>query len=170
MATAATEMVSQFMHQPVFSVGPGASVQEVMALARAKGIHHIPIVQRGKLLGLVCTCDLHEARPTLPVLSLARRNVVTALPDCSAGDAARLMMTNAVGSVVVCNPDGVWGIVTRQDLAQARPELAALLAEGHCAACGACEHLRLGPGDTFLCATCSERARARHWYDDGCGD
>jgi len=168
--TPATEMVSQFMHQPVVTVGPAASVEEVLALAREKGIHHIPITQRGKLLGLVCTCDLNAALPTLPVLHLARRNVVTALPDCSAGDAARLMMTNAVGSVVICNRDGVWGIVTRSDLAQARPELASLLAEAQCAACGTSEHLRLGPGETFLCATCAERASASHWFDDGCGD
>jgi acetoin utilization protein AcuB len=162
-------MVSQFMHQPVVTVGPGASVEEAMALARTKGIHHLPIMQRGKLLGLVCTCDLSEAGPSLPVLQLARRNVVTALPDCSAGDAARLMMTNAVGSVVICNQDGVWGIVTREDLARARPELAALLDEGQCSACGAREHLRLGPGETFLCASCAERANARHWFDDGAG-
>jgi CBS domain-containing protein len=170
MPLAATERVSQFMHQPVVTVGPAASVEEVLALARGKGIHHIPIMQRGKLLGLVCTCDLNDALPTLPALHLARRNVVTASPDCSAGDAARLMMTNAVGSVVICNRDGVWGIVTRNDLAQARPELAVLLAEGLCAACGAREHLRLGPGETFLCVTCAERANASHWYDDGYGD
>jgi acetoin utilization protein AcuB len=170
MAAAATEMVSQFMRQPVFSVGAGASVEEALALAQDKGIHHIPIVQQGKLLGLVCLCDLNEARPNVRVLQLARRNVTTASPDCSAVDAARLMMTNAVGSVVICNRDGIWGIVTRRDLAQRDPELAALLSEAVCAACGAREHLRFGPGDTFLCTGCAERAGTRHWYDDGGGD
>lgn len=170
MFEAATEIVSQLMHQPVFSVGAGASVEEAMALAHDKAIHHIPIMQAGKLLGLVCVCDLNEARPDVRVLQLARRNVITAPPDCSALDAARLMMTHAVGSVVICNRDGVWGIVTRQDLSQADAELAALLADSVCATCGAREHLRLGPSDTFLCAECAARASTCHWYDDGCGD
>jgi predicted transcriptional regulator len=167
---AATEMVSRFMHQPVVSVGPGASVQDALSLAHHSGIHHIPIVQKGKLLGLVCTCDLREARTDLPVLRLAHRNVVTALPNCSAGDAARLMTENAVGSLVVANRDGLWGIVTRKDLAEAAPELAELLAGNACVACQARQHLRPIAGEAFLCVTCAERASARHWYDEGSGD
>jgi signal-transduction protein with cAMP-binding, CBS, and nucleotidyltransferase domain len=166
MIEVATEMVSRFMRQPVFSVGAGASVEQAMALAQENRIHHIPIVQSGKLLGLVCVCDLKEVNPNVRVLQLARRNVITAPPDCSAVDVARLMMTNAVGSVVICNRDGVWGIVTRKDLAETGPDLAALLAEDVCAACGAREHLRLGPEDTFLCAECATRASTCHWYDE----
>jgi predicted transcriptional regulator len=167
---AATELVSRFMRQPVLSVGLGASVQDALALAHEKGIHHIPIVQDGKLLGLVCTCDLKEALPHLPVLQLARRNVVTALPSCTAGDAARLMISNAVGSVVLSNCDGLWGIVTKKDLAEAGPELAELLTETVCAVCGAGQHLRPAVGETFLCVSCAERASASHWYDEGGGD
>lgn len=166
----ATRQVSELMRQPVVSVGPGACVQEVMELAKSKGIHHVPIVQRGKLLGIVCTCDLKAARADLPVLQLARRNVVTALPDCSAEDAARLMMTNVVGSLLIANRDGVWGIVTRRDLARANAEVAALLATNQCAACKSTRHLQRGAGDGFLCASCAERAGASHWFDDGGSD
>ncbi|HVY25810.1 MAG TPA: CBS domain-containing protein [Polyangiaceae bacterium] len=166
----ATQPVSELMRQPVVSVGPGASVQEVTELAESKGIHHIPIVQRGKLLGLVCTCDLQAAPPALPVLQLARRNVITAMPDCNAGDAARLMMTHVVGSLLIANGDGVWGIVTRSDLARSDAALAALLAPVHCAACKSRHHLQRGAGDTFLCAACAERANASHWFDDGGSD
>jgi len=167
---AAAELVSRFMRQPVLSVGPGASVKDALTLAHERGIHHIPIVQKGKLLGLVCTCDLKEALPHLPVLQLARRNVVTALPSLTARDAARLMIANAVGSVVVSNCDGLWGIVTKKDLAEAGPELAELFTESVCAACGAGQHLRPAAGETFLCVTCSERASASHWFDEGAVD
>jgi predicted transcriptional regulator len=163
-------MVSELMHQPVVTVGPGASVAEVMAVATSWSIHHVPIVQRGKLLGIVCTCDLENARPDLRALQLARRNVVTAMPDCSAADAARLMMDNAVGSLVVANRDGVWGIVTRGDLTRADAELADLLAEGQCCVCHTTHHLRQGPGETLLCVACAERASATHWFDEGGGD
>lgn len=163
----ATQQVSELMRQPVVAVGPGASVREVLELAKSRGIHHVPIVQHGKLLGLVCTCDLKAAAPDLHALQLARRNVVTASPDCSAEDAARLMMTQVVGSLLIVNGDGVWGIVTRQDLARADAELAALLARVQCSACQSTRHLQRGPGDTFLCAACAERASASHWFDEG---
>ncbi len=163
----ATEMVSQIMHQPVISAGPGASVAEVMVLAQNNGLHHVPILSHGKLLGLVCTCDLKAARPDLRALQLARRNVVTALPSCSAVEAARLMMTHVVGSLVIANGDGVWGIITRHDLERADAKLAELFAETYCAACQSTHHLQRGPGDTLLCATCAERANARHWFEEG---
>jgi predicted transcriptional regulator len=166
----AAQMVSELMRQPVVTVGPGASVQEVLDVAQSKGIHHVPIVQRGRLLGLVCTCDLKTARPDVRVLQLARRNVVTAPPDCSAADAARLMMTNVVGSLLIANGDGVWGIVTRHDLVRANTELAALLADDQCATCKSSHHLQRGPGHTLLCASCAERASASHWFEEGGGD
>jgi acetoin utilization protein AcuB len=168
--SAITTMVSQLMRQPLVTAGPGASVEEVELLARTKGIHHVPIVQRGKLLGIVCTCDLKGARPNLRALQLARRNVVTAQPDSTAAEVARLMIDNAVGSVVVSNRDGLWGIVTRGDFEHADSALADLLALRQCAACKSARHLRPGPGETLLCAACADRASAAHWYDEGGGD
>jgi CBS domain-containing protein len=163
------QMVSELMSQPVVSVGPGASVEEVLSLASSKGIHHVPIVQRGKLLGVVCTCDLGAARRDLHVLQLARRNPVTAEPNCSANDAAMLMKEHAVGSVLITNRDGLWGIVTRDDLIKADAELACVLSELECAACHSKHHLRQGLGDTLLCVACAERASSTHWFDEGGG-
>jgi CBS domain-containing protein len=158
------------MHQPLVSVGAGASVDEALTLATSKGIHHVPIVQGGKLLGMVCTCDLGSARPDLRVLQLARRNVVTVEPDCSVADAARTMVAGVVGSLVVRNRDGLWGIVTRSDLMRADDDVAGLLSALHCSACGSTRHLQQGPGDSYLCVQCAERASASHWFDEGYGD
>jgi CBS domain-containing protein len=163
---AAPQIVSEIMHQPLASVGPGASVAEVITLTETAGIHHVPIVKAGKLLGLVCTCDLDGAGNQLKALQLARRQVVTVKPDCSTTDAAQLMREHAVGSLVVSNRDGLWGIVTRHDLMKADTELAKLLAELHCVACGSTHHLRQGPDDAYLCVTCSQRATATHWFDE----
>jgi predicted transcriptional regulator len=167
--SAVKQLVSDLMRQPVVTVGPGASVGEVTTLAKDRGIHHVPIVQRGKVLGIVCTCDLAEASPEVRALALARRNVITALPDASASDVARLMTNNAVGSVLITNRDGLWGIVTRDDLALASADLADLLDGVRCTACQSTHHLREGAGETLLCAACAERARASHWFEEGGG-
>jgi CBS-domain-containing membrane protein len=50
--------VSGSMSLPVLTVGPDAQVQEVLALTGEKGLHHFPIVAAGKLVGMICTCDL----------------------------------------------------------------------------------------------------------------
>jgi acetoin utilization protein AcuB len=163
--SAGAQMVSELMRQPVVTVGPGASVEEVKALAENRGIHHIPIVQRGRLLGVVCTCDLRDARADLRVLQLARRNVVTAEPNLAARDVAKLMRDQAVGSVLISNRDGLWGIVTRGDLAKADDELAGLLAMVECASCHATHHLRIGEDDTLLCVACAERLGTQHWFE-----
>lgn len=163
--SAGTQMVSELMRQPVVTVGPGATVKEVRALAEKQGIHHVPIVQRGRLLGVVCTCDLRDARSDLRVLQLARRNVVTAEPNLSARDVAKLMRDQTVGSVLISNRDGLWGIVTRSDLAQADAELAGLLATLECASCQATHHLRSSGGATLLCIACAERLSSQHWFE-----
>jgi len=48
-----------------------------------------------------------------------------------------------------------------------RKRLAELLAESQCAACKTSHHLQRGPGNTFLCVGCAERASSSHWFDEG---
>lgn len=163
--SAVSQMVSEVMRQPVVTLGPGATVEDVTTLVKTHGIHHVPIVQRGKLLGIVCTCDVAGARPNLRALQFARRNVVTAQPDASVTDVARLMMEHAVGSVVIANRDGLWGIITRDDVAYSSAELAGLLDEERCASCHSTHHLRQTAGKTLLCTACADRASAKHWFE-----
>lgn len=162
---AVTRIVSDISHQPLVSVGPGASVAEAVALATARDIHHVPILQGHQLLGIVCTCDLGGAPRDLRVLQLARRNVVTVEPECTVQEAARLMIANIVGSLLVRSRNGQWGIVTRSDLLQSHADVESLLSELHCAVCGATRHLFQNPGNGYVCAPCAEQARAHHWFD-----
>jgi CBS domain-containing protein len=163
------EMVSDVMSQPAIVIGPDCAVSEIFALAELRHIHHFPILEGGALVGIVCTCDLRNAEPSSKATAYARRNVATIAPTRSAADAARLMAERAVGSAVVVGPEGVYGIVTREDL-QSQAAAKALLEEGHCAACGSFKHLRSGPDGAFLCVDCAERARGENWFDTGVGD
>jgi CBS domain-containing protein len=157
------------MNRPVFAIAPNARVAEVFAVSERLHVHHFPIVLDGTVVGIVCTCDLLEARPDADVSGWARRDVATLEPTDTAEEAARLMRDEAVGSVVVAEASQLRGIVTREDLAS-YPRLALTLDEGHCSACGARKHLRRDLGDLFLCAECSQRARHDSWYETGGGD
>lgn len=151
--------VSELMTAPVVTIGPDARAGEVLALARAKRIHHFPMVREGRLVGIVCTCNLQELPVDARVQQVAWRHVVTARPGCSVVDAAHLMINQGVGSLVISDADGVCGILTREDLLRADPTLDQLLAEARCVACGARKHLRPGPEGQCLCQGCHSRAK-----------
>jgi predicted transcriptional regulator len=163
------QMVSGSMSVPVVTVGPDAQVQEVLALADRKGVHHLPIVADGKLVGIVCTCDLQELSPEASVMQAAWRFVVTVPLDSVLSDAARLMALHGVGSVVVMDAGQVRGIVTREDCIRAAPELAQLLSAARCVACGSRCHLRPGPDGNCICQDCRVRARDGEWLELGGG-
>lgn len=162
--------LSQVMSKPVVVVPPHSRVDQVLELSSERGMHHFPIVDRDELVGLVCTCDLREEEPHATVGTLVRRSVVTLSVESSLDDAARVMARHAVGSAVIVDATRVMGIVTREDLFAVDAELAAMLSEGHCAACGTARHLRPSIGGAYLCADCTERAKADDWFDTGEGD
>jgi CBS domain-containing protein len=157
MMNARDELVSHLMSTPVVSVDPKTHVEEVLRLSESLGIHHFPLVDIAGLFGIVCTCDLEGARPEQAVSQFARRAPVTVPPQAKAHEAAARMMRQGVGSVVVADEEGVWGIITRDDLAVTVPELMQAV---HCESCPSRQHLRLGPGHTLLCPTCAARALA----------
>lgn len=154
------QTVSGSMSLPVVTVGPDAQVQEVLAIAGSKGVHHFPVVADGKLVGIVCTCDLQDLSSTARVMQAAWRFVVTLPHDSMLSDAARLMALHGVGSIVVMDDGKVDGIVTREDVIAAAPELEQLLWQARCAACGTRCHLRPGPDGKCICQDCQVRARA----------
>ncbi|MDF3065160.1 MAG: hypothetical protein K0R38_761 [Polyangiaceae bacterium] len=124
-----TLSLAEVMSMPAIAIGPDLSAAELRLLAQEHEIHHFPIVHEGRLVGIVCVSDLEGDAPEHPVMDRAWRHVVTATPPSSADDAARLMRLHGVNSVVVADEEGVWGIVTRDDLLEADPELARLLVD-----------------------------------------
>lgn len=146
--------VSELMTAPVITIAPDARAEDVLALARAHGVHHFPIVAQDKLVGIICTCDLQDLGPDAHAMQVAWRHVVTLSPTGSLGDAARLMALHGVGSIVVVDAGGVGGIVTREDLARADARLEHLLLEARCATCGARRHLRPASDGQCICQNC----------------
>ena len=148
------EPVSHLMSTPIVAIDPSTEVGEMLRLSESLSIHHFPLVDESGLFGLVCTCDIEGARPEQAVALFARRSPVTVRPAASAHEAATRMMSECVGSVLVVDDDGVWGILTRDDLAETVPELMQHL---HCVYCSSRQHLRPAPGHTLICPSCAER-------------
>jgi len=148
------ESVLHLMSTPIVVLDPNTNVGEMLRVSERLSIHHFPLVNERGLLGVVCTCDVEGARPEQALWEFARRAPITVGPDASAREAARYMMRERVGSVIVVDDDGLWGILTRDDLAETVPTLMQHL---HCVHCSSRQHLRPGPGHTMVCPSCAER-------------
>ena len=148
------ELVSHLMSTPVVALDPKTNVGEMLRLSESLRIHHFPLVDSAGLFGIVCTCDVDGARPEQAVSQFAHRTPITVSPEARAHEAAARMMLQGVGSVVVADDDGVWGILTRDDLAETVPEL---MRNVHCKHCSSRQHLRPGPGHTLICPSCAAR-------------
>lgn len=62
--------VWQIMSAPVLTVGPGQSVQDCMQLMTERRVRHLPVVEDGRVVGVVSIGDLVRA-----VLSEQRRTI-----------------------------------------------------------------------------------------------
>jgi CBS domain-containing protein len=107
--------------------------EDVMALGR---IRHMPVLERGKLVGIVSQRDLLanslskalEFDPkdrrtflkSIDVSEVMTRNVITIREDTPVAEAARLMLRHRIGCLPVLGPGGdPVGLVTETDLIRA---------------------------------------------------
>lgn len=61
-AAALTMAVRDVMTSPVITIGPGDSVAGALGLMTERRIRHLPVVESGKLVGIVSIGDLVKAR------------------------------------------------------------------------------------------------------------
>jgi predicted transcriptional regulator len=130
------------MTTTLVAVSPATSVVEAADLAEYEGVHHLVVMDRGALVGVVCEYDLVLAGPDAVV-----GDCMSAPPYCidvgaTPAEAALAMQERAIGSLPVMAGGIVLGIVTRGDLRRAGLAPADI-APPLCASCGRDDHVRL---------------------------
>jgi CBS domain-containing protein len=125
--------VRDIMNSPAVTIGPDTSVPAAIALMRQHDIRHLPVVESGRLIGMISRGDLREASMSasinadqyelhfllskLTVERLMSRKVFTVTPDAFIVHAAELMTDNKIAGLPVVDQKGVVvGIVTESDL------------------------------------------------------
>jgi CBS domain-containing protein len=101
------------------------TAQEAARIMKSEDVGSLPIVEGGKLIGVVTDRDLAiriiaEAKGIdTPVAEIASKDVVTIDPQQSLEEAARLMANNQVRRLPVVEEDGrLVGILAQADIAQ----------------------------------------------------
>jgi CBS domain-containing protein len=117
------EAVESIMTKKLLTVTPENNLSDVRRLFIENSIHHLPVVERGKLVGILTTYDLwkNEIAPkdykkTL-VADVMTKRVARISPKDKIGTAAELFLDNRFHALpVVDNSDQLLGIVTSFDI------------------------------------------------------
>jgi acetoin utilization protein AcuB len=120
------------MSHPVITLNPRMPIMEALDLLRREHIRRAPVIQDGKMVGIVSDKDLLNASPSeatslsvwelnyllskIPVREVMTRDVLSVSEDTPIEEAARIMADNKIGGLPVLNGDQVVGIITETDL------------------------------------------------------
>ena len=131
-------LVQDWMSRNLVTLSPEASVAEALALCREKRIRHIPILEEGRLVGIVSDRDLRDASPALGdpertkalqkirVGEVMTQEVTTIDPQDFIENAAQEMYELKIESLPVVAEEGLLGIITSSDMMRALVTLAGL--------------------------------------------
>ncbi|MDM8549772.1 CBS domain-containing protein [Desulfobacterales bacterium HSG2] len=112
--------VSDMMSFPVFTVSSGTRMKEAAIILREKGCTGVPVVDNGKLTGIISRRDFQKVRKdsalNAPVKAFMSTSVTAIEPGKSPAEAARLMVKYDIGRLPVVENGRIIGIITRSDV------------------------------------------------------
>lgn len=109
------------MTTPAWTIGPESTLEEAARLMARERLHHLPVVEGGRLTGIVSASDLigRDAPDAgrKPVGDVMQREPVVLSRTSTLQDAAAILASGDYHSLPVVDPEGkVVGIVTSTDL------------------------------------------------------
>jgi acetoin utilization protein AcuB len=123
------------MQRRPVTISPQETLLSAWRIIREHRIRHLPVVERGKLVGVVTDRDLRHALPSravglevheIPHLAekvriweVMARAVVTVHREAPIEEAARLLLKYRIGGLPVVKGETLIGIITKTDLVRA---------------------------------------------------
>ncbi len=119
--------VVELMNRNVVTCHPGETLSVIINKFELFNIAGMPVVEKGKLVGIICQSDVLKglkggSMQELLVRDVMVRDVITVPPTESAVNIARIMVEKGVNRVPIVENDVVVGIVTRGDIIKAVAE------------------------------------------------
>jgi acetoin utilization protein AcuB len=127
--------VRDAMTRDVITVEPEASAAQAWGLCRERNIRHLPVVEAGRLVGIVSDRDLRDLSPPrdtpdqentlgwVRIRDVMSAEVVTAHPLDTIEHAARVIYEHRFNCLPVVADGGLVGIITSSDLVRTLVEL-----------------------------------------------
>lgn len=111
--------VDEVMQREVKTIEPSESAGEAFAKMKLNRFHHLVVMERGRVVGVVSDRDLRATRGAerdLPVQAVMARDVVAVTTTTTLRQAANLMRGRSIGCLPVLQGKRLVGIVTTTDL------------------------------------------------------
>ena len=134
--------VRDAMTRDVVTVGPEESAARAWGLCRERNIRHLPVVEGGRLIGIVSDRDLRDLSPPrstadqentlgwVQIRDMMSTGVITAHPLDTIEHAAKVIYENRFNCLPVVADDEIVGIITSSDLVRTLVELTGAHGEG----------------------------------------
>ncbi|MCZ6551744.1 MAG: CBS domain-containing protein [candidate division NC10 bacterium] len=125
--------VVERMKTKLVVASPTDSVAAAWRLLRQHQIRHLPVVEEGKLVGIVTDRDIrlvfpsaltsgsreqdpHDALEKVAVREIMTGQVVTVAPEAPIANVARLLLERRIGGLPVVQGSRLVGIITKTDI------------------------------------------------------
>jgi CBS domain-containing protein len=137
-----TQFVRHWMTPNPITITLQTTLPEARQLMEKHYIRRLPVINNGKLVGVVTRGDIREAQASFTTSSVFELNYVldrltakefmayepiTVAPDAPIGEAARLMLQHKIGGLPVVENGDLVGMITETDFCRlviSQPELA----------------------------------------------
>ena len=131
--------VKNYMTVDPVTVSPDDNFHQAMHILRKRGVRHLPVMEKERLVGIVVEKDLLSNQPspatslslyeiyslleTLRVRQMMSRPVITVDGDCPLEEAARIMVEHKISCLPVMDGETLVGIITETDVFKALVEV-----------------------------------------------
>ncbi len=128
-------LVREWMTYDPVTADPSTSIQAAWKIMQERRIHHLPVVEEGRLVGIVTDRDLRRVLPSpatsleihelhylldkLTVSEVMTKDVITTTRFTPVTDAARTLLRNRIGALPVVQGGMLVGILTQTDVLEA---------------------------------------------------
>lgn len=127
------ELVKDWMTRDVISITPNTPLAEADRLLVEHTIRRLPVVENGRLVGIVTYGDIRSARPSqasslsvwemnhfisrLQAAEIMTPQPITVSQESTIGEAAHIMLQNMISGLPVVDANGTLvGIITESDI------------------------------------------------------
>lgn len=116
------EKVETIMIKNLITLGPESTVSHAVEIFKSKKIHHIPITDEGRLVGLITTHDLWnklvapENFDSTLIKDVMAKKLIKLDPEDKIGTAAELFLDNRFHALPVVSDGILVGLVTTFDV------------------------------------------------------
>ncbi|MEZ4526679.1 MAG: CBS and ACT domain-containing protein [Desulfobacterales bacterium] len=129
-------LVKNWMNKNVVTVDVNDSMQNAISLIKEHQIRMLPVLEKGKLVGIITDRDLKKASASdattleihelmyllakLKIRKIMTKNPVTVPPDFTLEETAELLLNRKISGIPVLSPEGtVVGTITQSDIFRA---------------------------------------------------